>query len=245
MRISVLTIFPDFVKVVKEFGIISQAVERGLLQIDIFNLRNFTEDKHKVVDDYAFGGGPGMVMKPEPFFNFFEFYEATYGKPYVILTSPQGKRFDNTLAQEISQKENVVIICGRYEGIDERVMNYVNLEVSIGDYVLSGGELPAMVIIDTVSRFVPGVISEESVKNDSFYNNLLDHPHYTRPREFKGHTVPEVLFSGDHEKIEIWRRKEAFKKTISKRPDLFLKRDFDRIDKVALLELFREMIKDA
>ncbi len=245
MRISVLTIFPDFVKVVKEFGVISQAVEKGLLQIDIFNLRDFTEDKHKVVDDYAFGGGPGMVMKPEPFFKFFEFYETNYGKPYVILTSPQGERFDNTLAQEISKKENVVIICGRYEGIDERVMKYVNLEVSIGDYVLSGGELPAMVIIDTVSRFVPGVISEESLKNDSFYNNLLDHPHYTRPREFKGQTVPEVLFSGDHEEIEIWRRKEAFKKTISKRPDLFLKRDFDRIDKVALLELFKEMIRDA
>ncbi len=245
MRISVLTIFPDFVKVVKEFGVISQAVENGLLQIDIFNLRDFTEDKHKVVDDYPFGGGPGMVMKPEPFFKFFEFYEQIYGKPYVILTSPQGERFDNNLAQEISKKENVVIICGRYEGIDERVMKFVELEVSIGDYVLSGGELPAMVIIDTVSRFVPGVINEESVKNDSFYNNLLDHPHYTRPREYKGYSVPEVLFSGDHEKIEIWRRKEALKKTILKRPDLFLKREFDKIDKVALLELLREMIKDA
>jgi len=245
VRIGILTIFPDFVKVIKEYGVIAQAVENNLLQIDIFNLRDFTTDKHKVVDDYAYGGGPGMVMKPEPFFKFFEYYNQMFGKPYVVLTSPQGKTLNNEIAKKLSAQERLLIICGRYEGIDERVMKFVDEEISIGDYVLTGGELPAMVITDVVSRFIPGVVEEESVKNDSFYNDLLDHPHYTRPRNIDGLEVPEVLLSGNHEEIELWRRKESLRKTISKRPDLFLKHQFDEVDKKALLLLFKELIKDA
>jgi tRNA (guanine37-N1)-methyltransferase len=245
VRIGIVTIFPDFVKVIREYGVIAQAVENGLLHIDIFNLRDFTTDKHKVVDDYPYGGGPGMVMKPEPFFRFFEFFQSSYGKAYVVLTSPQGRRLDNKVAMELANKEQIVIICGRYEGIDERVMKFVDDEISIGDYVLTGGELPAMVIVDAVSRFVPGVVEEESVKNDSFYNNLLDHPHYTRPREIDGMSVPEVLISGNHEEIELWRRKESLKKTMLKRPDIFMKHEFDELDKKALISLFRELIRDA
>ncbi|MGC8820490.1 MAG: tRNA (guanosine(37)-N1)-methyltransferase TrmD [Fervidobacterium sp.] len=245
MRISILTIFPGFVKVIKEYGVIAQAIENGHLHIDIFNLRDFTTDKHKVVDDYPYGGGPGMVMKPEPFFRFFEYYNQNFGKPYVVLTSPQGETLNNEVAKKLSEKEHLVIVCGRYEGIDERIMGFVDKEISIGDYVLTGGELPAMVITDVVSRFVKGVVEEESVKNDSFYNDLLDHPHYTRPRELKGRAVPEVLISGNHEEVELWRRKESLKRTILKRPDLFMKHQFDDIDKKALLSLFREMIKDA
>lgn len=245
MKVGIVTIFPDFVKVVREYGVIAQAVENGLLEIEIFNLRDFTTDKHKVVDDYPYGGGPGMVMKPEPLFRFFEYYTNNFGKPYVVLTSPQGKRLDNNAAKELATKENLVIICGRYEGIDERVMTFVDDEISIGDYVLTGGELPAMVILDVLSRFVPGVVEEESVKNDSFYNDLLDHPHYTRPAEINGMSVPEVLMSGNHEEVELWRRKESLKKTLLKRPDLFIKHNFDEMDKKALIKLFREMSGNA
>ncbi|MEN3042925.1 MAG: tRNA (guanosine(37)-N1)-methyltransferase TrmD [Fervidobacterium sp.] len=245
MKIGVLTIFPEFVRVIKEYGVIAQAVENKLLEIEIFNLRDYTADKHKVVDDYPYGGGPGMVMKPEPFFRFFEFYIKSYGKPYVVLTSPQGTTLTNEVAKRLCKEENIVIICGRYEGIDERVMEFVNEEISIGDYVLTGGELPAMVIMDVISRFVPGVVEEESVKNDSFYNDLLDHPHYTRPRQIGNLKVPEVLLSGNHEEVELWRRKESLKKTMLKRPDLFLKHTMDDLDKKALLLLFKELMRNA
>ncbi|MGB4262937.1 MAG: tRNA (guanosine(37)-N1)-methyltransferase TrmD [Fervidobacterium sp.] len=245
MNIGILTIFPDFVKVIKEYGVISQAIKSGLLDIQIFNLRDFTNDKHRVVDDYPYGGGPGMVMKPEPFFEFFRFYEERHGKPYVLLTSPQGTPLSNEVAKELSFKERIVIICGRYEGIDERIMKLVDMEVSIGDYVLTGGELPAMVITDVVSRFIPGVVEEESVRNDSFYNDSFDYPHYTRPRTIEGMQVPEVLVSGNHEEINLWRRKEALKKTMLKRPDLFMKHQLDEVDKQAILMLFKELMKDA
>lgn len=241
LTISILTIFPEMVEIVKKYGVLSKAINEGKIEIKVFDLRDFTNDKHKTVDDYPFGGGPGMVMKPEPFLNFFDFYKKNFDQPFVILTSPQGQTLNNNLVKELSLKENLLIICGRYEGIDERIMNFVDMEVSIGDYVLTGGELPAMVITDAVSRFVPGVIEEESAKNDSFNNDLLDFPHYTRPREINGLKVPEVLLSGNHEKIEIWRRKMALKKTMEKRPDLFLKKELDMIDKKALLELFKEL----
>ncbi|MBZ4650010.1 tRNA (guanosine(37)-N1)-methyltransferase TrmD [Thermosipho sp. (in: thermotogales)] len=244
MKISVLTIFPEMVEVIKKYGVISRAVQENKIEINIFNLRDFTSDKHRTVDDYPFGGGPGMVMKPEPFFRFYDFYVQAFGKPHTILTSPQGRTFNNDLVKELSLKENLLIICGRYEGIDERVMELVDDEISIGDYVLTGGELPAMVMIDAISRFVPGIISEESVIEESFNTGLLDHPHYTRPREFDGRKVPEVLLEGNHEKIELWRRKMSLKKTIKRRPDLFLKKEFDEVDKMALLELFKELINN-
>jgi len=217
LKISVLTIFPEMVEVIKKYGVISRAVQENKIEINIFNLRDFTSDKHRTVDDYPFGGGPGMVMKPEPFFRFYDFYVQAFGKPHTILTSPQGRTFNNDLVKELSLKENLLIICGRYEGIDERVMELVDDEISIGDYVLTGGELPAMVMIDAISRFVPGIISEESVIEESFNTGLLDHPHYTRPREFDGRKVPEVLLEGNHEKIELWRRKMSLKKTIQRR----------------------------
>lgn len=245
MRIIIATIFPEFVKTVKEYGVIGQAVENGILQIEIINYRDFTNDKHKVVDDYPYGGGPGMVMKPEPFFRIHSYCTEKYGKPFTILTSPQGIRFDNKIAKSLSQEENVLIFCGRYEGVDERVMKIVDVEISIGDYVLSGGELAAMVICDAVSRFVPGVVEEESVKKDSFYSELLDYPHYTRPAEFLEMKVPEILLSGDHEKIEMYRTAESLKRTALRRPDLFVKRDFSEQEKKALVWLIRELTGNA
>lgn len=245
MRIIIATIFPEFVDAVRRYGVIGQAVESGILQIEVVNFRDFTSDKHRVVDDYPYGGGPGMVMKPEPFFRIHSHYSEKYGKPFTILTSPQGVRFDNKVAQSLSQKENILIFCGRYEGVDERVMKVVDLEISIGDYVLSGGELAAMVICDAVSRFVPGVVEEESVKKDSFYNDLLDYPHYTRPAEFAGMEVPQVLLSGDHGKIEIYRTAESLKRTALRRPDLFVKRDFSEQEKKALIWLIRELTGNA
>lgn len=243
MRIIVATIFPDFVKVVKEYGVIAQAIEKGKLDIQILNLRDFTHDKHRVVDDYPYGGGPGMVMKPEPFFELHDYCERTFGEIYTVLTSPQGVTLNNKLAMELSKKKNLLILCGRYEGVDERVKNLVDLEISIGDYVLSGGELAAMVICDAVSRFVPGVVEEESVKRDSFYNDLLDHPHYTRPAEYRGMRVPDVLLSGDHEMVELWRTAESLKLTALRRPDLFLSREFSTQEKKALVWLLQELVR--
>ncbi len=244
MLITIVTIFPDMVEVVKKYGVVAKAVENGLVDIRVVNLRDYTTDRHRTVDDYPYGGGTGMVMKPEPFFRFYESYVERYGKPYVILTSPQGRTFNYEIAEELSKKDNIVILCGRYEGIDERVMEIVDDEISIGDYILTGGELPAMVITDAVVRLVPGVVEKESVERESFHQGLLDHPVYTRPYEFRGKRVPDVLLSGDHERIEIWRRKESIKKTIMKRPDLFVKKQLDEVDKLAIIELFKELMKE-
>ncbi len=246
MRFAVVTIFPEIIEVYLKHGILGKAIKNGIIDVEVFNLRDFTEDRHKTVDDYPFGGGPGMVMKAQPFFKFYDFYIERFGKPYIVLTSPQGTVFDNKKAQELSQKEDVVFLCGRYEGIDERVMDIVDEELSIGDFVLSGGELAALVMMDATARFIKGVVEEESVKRESFMNDLLDHPVYTRPRNVRGKKVPEILLSGDHEKIEIWRRKESLKKTMLKRPDLFMKKEnFDRFDKLALIELFKELTENA
>jgi len=244
MLITIVTIFPDMVEVVKKYGVVAKAVENGLVDIRVVNLRDYTTDRHRTVDDYPYGGGTGMVMKPEPFFRFYESYVERYGKPYVILTSPQGRTFNYEIAEELSKKDNIVILCGRYEGIDERVMEIVDDEISIGDYILTGGELPAMVITDAVVRLVPGVVEKESVERESFHQGLLDHPVYTRPYEFRGKRVPDVLLSGDHERIELWRRKESIKKTIMKRPDLFVKKQLDEMDKLAIIELFKELMKE-
>ncbi len=244
MRFSIVTIFPEMVETVKRYGVLRRAVERGILEIEVFDLRDFTTDRHRTVDGYPFGGGPGMVMKAEPFLRFYDFYVERYGKPHTVLTSPQGERFDNDKAMDLALKGHVLILCGRYEGVDERVMSVVDEEISIGDFVLTGGELAAMVIVDSSSRFVPGVVAEDSLKSESFMNDLLDHPVYTRPREIRGMKVPDVLLSGDHAKIELWRRKESLKKTILKRPDLFLRRELDETDKMALVELVRELVEN-
>ncbi|AEX85209.1 tRNA (guanine-N1)-methyltransferase [Marinitoga piezophila KA3] len=246
IEIDVVTIFPDMFKALTDFGVISRAIRDEIVHFKAHNLRDYTKDKHKVTDLYAYGGGPGMVMKPEPFFEFYDKYIEEKGtKPYIILTSPQGKHFDTGDAERLAQKKNLVFFCGRYEGIDERVMNIVDEELSIGDFVVTGGELPAMLMIDALLRFVPGVVGDiESVKNDSFYNTLLDHPHYTKPRNYRGMEVPEVLLSGNHKKIDEYRKKESLLRTILKRPDLFIKHDLDEFEKRVLVNIIRELISN-
>jgi len=246
MRIDVLTIFPRLFETVFSWGVISRAIEREIIFFRAVDIRDFTEDRHRTTDDYPFGGGSGLVMKAEPILKAVESLSDEGTKPYVIYASPQGKVFDNNKAQQLSRLESIAFICGRYEGIDERVMNVVDEELSVGDFVLSGGEVPAMLMIEAISRFVPGVVGDmESVINDSFFSELLDHPHYTRPRELNGMKVPDELLSGNHEMIEIYRRIESLKRTMERRPDVFLKHDFDLTDKKALLALFKELKRDA
>ena len=215
-------------------GIVARAIERGLIDVAVFDLRDFTTDRHRVVDDTPFGGGPGMVLKPEPFFKAMARIRETRGEPdAVVLPTPQGKQFSHSVAARLSGADgagegkapgatHTVVLCGRYEGIDERVRDALATEeLSIGDYVLSGGELAAMVILDACARLVPGVVGDErSVREDSFATALLDHPHYTRPAEFEGRRVPDVLLSGHHGDIERWRRREALRRTLERRPDL-------------------------
>ncbi|MCA6071257.1 MAG: tRNA (guanosine(37)-N1)-methyltransferase TrmD [Endomicrobium sp.] len=230
MRIDILTIFPEMFKGPFTESLIGKATKKEFLKINIIDIRFFSEDKHKKVDDKPFGGGVGMIMKPEPLYNAIKnagakrknsSYKNPYSKPYVIYMSPQGKTLNNKIVKNLAEFKYLVLVCGHYEGIDERVMNYVDEEISVGDYVLTGGEIPAMILVDSVARMLPGVVKEEdSVKNDSFYNGLLDYPHYTRPAVFKGHKVPKVLLSGDHKKVGEWRAKESYKRTKERRPDL-------------------------
>ncbi len=202
-------------------GVLKRAIQKGLLEIEVHNLRDFTTDKHRQVDDRPYGGEEGMVFKPEPIFAAVEKVRRSPQSP-VYLLSPQGRRLDFRLAEELARHSQVILICGRYEGVDERVSeNLASGEISIGDYILTGGELAAMVVVDAASRFVPGVVGkQESVRHDSFFEGRLDYPQYTRPRDFRGMKVPQVLFSGDHKKIETWRRKKALEKTRKRRPDL-------------------------
>jgi tRNA (guanine37-N1)-methyltransferase len=233
MRFDIITIFPEMFASVFSGGIVKRALEKGLVEVCIHNLRDFAHDKHKQVDDRPFGGGEGMVLKPEPIFEAVEKIKENRKKSVVYLLSPQGAKFDSLLAEELSRVPQVILVCGRYEGVDERVgQGLVNGELSIGDYVLTGGEPAAWVIVDAVSRFIPGVVGkEESVRGDSFFDGLLDFPHYTRPRDFRGRKVPQVLFSGDHGKIHSWRRRKALEKTWSLRPDLLKKKKLSLEDK--------------
>lgn len=204
-------------------GVVGRAVQRGVIDLQVHDLRTFTTDRHRVVDDTPFGGGPGMVLKPEPFFRAVDWIGEHRGRPdRVLLPSPQGPVFTQARAQAWSGDAHLVLLCGRYEGVDERVRIGLEAEeVSIGDYVVSGGELPALVIVDAVARCVPGVVGDaESVTADSFSAHLLDHPHYTRPASFRGLDVPEVLLSGHHGEIARWRRSEAVRRTHARRPDL-------------------------
>ena len=221
MRIDVFTIFPAVVEGPLSGSLLGRAIGAGLLDVRVHDLREWTEDRHRSVDDTPFGGGPGMVMKPEPFFAAVESLDPERGR--VLLTSPAGRRLDQELVRELSSEDHLTILCGRYEGVDERVVDGLPAEeISIGDYVLSGGELPALVLIEAVTRLVPGVIGKEaSHQHDSFSSGrLLDHPHYTRPQEFRGMPVPEVLVSGNHGEIDRWRRDAAIEKTRRNRPDL-------------------------
>ncbi len=223
LRFDIVTIFPNMVAAMLQDGILARAIERQVLDVAVHDLRDFTTDRHRVVDDTPFGGGPGMVLKPEPFFRALRQIRAAHGDPgAVVLPTPQGRRFTHDEAIYFRDLRHVVVLCGRYEGIDERVREALATdEISIGDYVLSGGELPALVMLDAVARLVPGVVGDEqSVREDSFATRLLDHPHYTRPAEFEGRKAPEVLLSGHHGAIERWRRREALRRTLERRPDL-------------------------
>ncbi|MEK6652278.1 MAG: tRNA (guanosine(37)-N1)-methyltransferase TrmD [Nitrospirota bacterium] len=223
MKFDIITIFPEIFNAYLNESIIKRAIEKKIIEAKVHNLRDFTADRHRTVDDYPYGGGPGMVMKPEPFFNAIESIKAGGVKSRTIMLSPQGKVFNQDMALSMSKEnQNLILICGRYEAVDERVReSLVDEEISIGDYILTGGELPALVIIDTITRLIPGVLGDErSKEEESFTWGILDYPQYTRPPEFRGLRVPEVLLSGNHKDISIWRRKEALRRTMLKRPDL-------------------------
>jgi len=223
MKVDVVTIFPKMLQAALAEGVIGRAQQAGLADIRIRDLRDHTDDRHRTVDDVAYGGGPGMVMKPEPFFRAVDAIRAERGEPAaIVLLTPQGRRFTHAEAERLSRLEHLVVLCGRYEGIDERVTaSVVTDELSIGDYVLTGGEFAALVVIDAVLRLVPGVVGDAgSVESDSFVRGLLDHPHYTRPAVCRGQAVPDVLVSGNHGEIERWRRHERVRRTMERRPDL-------------------------
>lgn len=226
MRIDVLTIFPQMFDVPFSFGIFKRAVDQNLIDINVHNIRDYTYDKHHTVDDYPYGGGPGMIFKPEPVFEAVTAVKDQItdeaAEPPIILLSPQGRLFNQQIAAELSTHNRLILLCGHYEGIDERVVQHlITDEISIGDYVLTGGELPALVVIDAVLRLLPGVLgSEDSVQEDSHMNGLLEYPQYTRPPEFKGWSVPEVLLSGNHAQIARWRREQILRRTVERRPDL-------------------------
>jgi tRNA (guanine37-N1)-methyltransferase len=241
MRFDIITIFPEIFGSVFSGGIINKALEKGLIEVHVHDLRAFTLDKHKQVDDRPYGGGQGMVLKPEPIFVAVEKIRQNEETP-VYLLSPQGRKLDFRFAEELAQRKQVILICGRYEGVDERVIQHlVTGEICIGDYILTGGEPAAFVVVDAVSRFVPRVVGKEgSVKDDSFFDGLLEHPQYTRPRDFRGMKVPEVLFSGDHKKIESWRRRRSLEKTWRVRPDLLRDRALSGEEKTILNEIKTE-----
>lgn len=218
MKIDVLTLFPEMFNSLN-YSIIGKAIEKNIVDINLINIRDFSKDKHKKVDDTPYGGGAGMVMKPDVVYEAYNSIKDENAK--VIYLSPQGKRLDQKKVEELSKEKHLVLLCGHYEGIDQRVLDeIVDEEISIGDYVLTGGELPAMVVIDSVSRYIEGVIKKESTDEESFSNGLLEYPQYTRPEEFLGKKVPEILISGHHENINKWRQEQSIKITKTKRPDL-------------------------
>jgi tRNA (guanine37-N1)-methyltransferase len=258
MHFDVVTIFPALVEQALSAGIVGRAIDRGTLSVRVRDLRAFTTDRHRVVDDVPYGGGPGMVLKPEPIFRVLDAIESeAEAPPTIVLTSPQGTRFTHEVALRLSAAPALALLCGRYEGVDERVRTRVHEEISIGDYVLSGGELPALVIIDAVARLVPGVVGDEqSVADDSFSRGLLDFPQYTRPADMPARLrsggdegsggeaqggdrlkVPDVLLSGNHAEIRRWRKRQAIARTLAKRPDLIAGAALDAEERAILLEL--------
>ena len=240
MRIDILTLFPETFEGPLQSSILGRARERGLVNVNLVNLRDFATDKHRVTDDAPFGGGPGMVLKPEPVFAAVESLKEVNSLEDIVLLSPQGRQFNQQIARDLALKKDIVLLCGRYEGVDERIrLALVTDEISIGDYVLSGGEIPALVLVDAVSRLIPGVIGNNScLETYSFCRAGLGIPQYTRPRSFRGMTVPDVLLSGDHKTIERWRLKEAFKRTLRRRPELVAQGRLEK-SKIAILDQAR------
>ena len=234
MKIDVLTLFPKMFENVLGESMLKRAQNKGLVKIKVHNLRDWTSDNHKTADDKPFGGGPGMVMKVEPVWRALKYIKALRGTrdegrgtsrgEVTILLTPQGRKLDQKIVKELAKEKHLVLICGHYEGVDERIRGLVDDEISVGDYILTCGEIPALVLIDSVARLVPGVLGDDESKDEeSFENNMLEYPQYTRPAEFEGMKAPEVLLSGDHKKIEKWRKDEALERTRKRRPDLLKK----------------------
>jgi len=242
LYIDVLTLFPEAFIGPLNFSIIKRAQQLGYIEINLFNPREFTTDKYRKVDDYPYGGGRGMILKPEPIFRTVEYIKGLRGNSKIVLLSPQGIPLTQSLVESLSKENALILICGHYEGIDERVALYLaDMEISVGDYILTGGEIPALVIIDAISRMFPEVIDKEVVEDESFSKGIFDYPQYTRPAEFMGYKAPEVLLSGNHKEIELFRRKEALRKTLERRPDLIAKAELSPIDKKLLQEIFKEI----
>ena len=237
MQFEVFTLLPEVFPAYLESSILQRARQRGLIEVRVHNIRDYTHDKHHTTDDIPYGGGGGMVMKPEPIFDAVESILGVQPDCPILLLTPQGRVFNQRIAAEYSLHEKIALICGRYEGVDERIRTHlVSDEISIGDYVLTGGELPALILIDAISRFIPGVLGDpDGASDDSHASGLLEYPHYTRPPEFRGWSVPEVLLSGDHAKINQWRREQSLRRTFERRPDL--------LDKAELSEADRRMLK--
>jgi tRNA (guanine37-N1)-methyltransferase len=238
MIFDILTLFPEMFHSPLEGSIIGKAREAGLITVNLFNIRDYAEGKHRVTDDYPYGGGTGMIMKPEPVIRGIEAVRSRNSEIRVILLTPQGCLLRQAVVKRLIQHAHLALICGRYEGVDERVRDVVDEEISIGDYVLTGGEPAALVVIDAVSRMIPGVLgNEEASEDDSFSQGLLEYPQYTRPREFDGRKVPEVLLSGDHQVVERWRKREALRRTWERRPDLLAQAELSEEDRQILDEL--------
>ncbi|QCI26059.1 tRNA (guanosine(37)-N1)-methyltransferase TrmD [Buchnera aphidicola] len=225
MWIGVITIFPNMFHNIINYGVIKKALQKKIISINIWNLRDFSKKKNKKIDDHPYGGGPGMVISAQPLKSAIQTAKKFSPKDTIVIyLSPQGKKVNQNIINKIAKHIGIILICGRYEGIDERIIkNYINEEWSIGDYIVSGGELPAMIIIDAITRLVPGLLNIYSIQEESFHTGLLDHPHYTRPADFEGHTVPNVLLSGNHKSIKKWKTKYALQNTLLKRPDLLQK----------------------
>ncbi len=245
MIFHVLTIFPEIITSGASASILGKALEKGAIRLNTLDIRNFADDKHKMVDDYPYGGGPGMVMKPEPIYSAVRSLSMPEGSPLLLLT-PQGERFDHAMARDLASHDSLALLCGRYEGIDDRIRQLLPVrEISIGDFILTGGEFAALAIIDAISRFIPGVLGdEESATDESFAAGLLEYPQYTRPHEFMGCRVPEVLLSGDHGRIARWRREQALRRTLEKRPDLLETAELTQEDRKFLEKVKKGQISD-
>lgn len=238
MHIDILTLFPEFFISPLGCSILKRAQAQGILSVACLNLRDFAFDRHRVTDDRPFGGGPGMVLKIEPLVRAIHWVRERRPQVQVILLSPQGRLFNQAMAQDLAQQESLLLICGHYEGVDARVQYFIDTEISLGDFILTGGEIPALAIVDAVTRLLPGSLgAEDSAAEDSFKDNLLKGPQYTRPRDFAGYTVPEVLLSGDHQRIARWRRHEALRRTWERRPDLLVRAQLTAEDRAYLATL--------
>jgi tRNA (guanine37-N1)-methyltransferase len=242
MKFDILTLFPDMFSSPFQESILAKAIGKGLIEVRTINIRDFALDKHQVVDDAPYGGGQGMVMKVEPIARAIEQVKMGNPSAWTIYLTPEGKPLNQEILRELSSRSHLILLCGRYEGVDERVRQlFIDEEISIGDYVLTGGELAAMVLIDAVSRLLPGVLgSDRSAEEDSFFGSSLEYPQYTRPASFRGHEVPEVLLSGNHQTISLWRRKEALRRTWLRRPELLSEASLSEEDKKLLEEISKE-----